>query len=89
MIEMKVGLVKEEGQIIGAFVMVVPDNGIPIMLGSVDEPLEIQVMNKQALMRGLSALPQEFLTTINQCSTYEPENIEELQQQFVEMGLLE
>ena len=89
MMEMKVGLVKEGSEIIGAFVMVVPDNGIPIMLGSVDEPLEIQVMNKEALVRGLSALPQEFLATIDQCSAYEPENVEELQQQFVEMGLLE
>lgn len=87
--EMKVGLVKEEGQIIGAFVMIVPDNGIPIMLGAVDEPLEIQVMNKEALVRGLSCLPQEFLQTIDQCSEYRPENVEELQEQFIELGLLE
>ena len=92
MIEMKVGLVKEDNQIIGAFVMIVPDNGIPVILGSVDEPLEIQVMNKEALIKGLSCLPQEFLGIVNQNSTYEqlqPQNIEELQEQFIQMGLIE
>lgn len=89
MMEMKVGLVKEGNEIIGAFVMIVPDNGMPIMLGSVDEPLEIQVMSKETLVNGLSQLPQEFLATIDQCSAYEPENVAQLQEQFIEMGLLE
>lgn len=87
MMEMKVGIVKEDSKIIGAFVMVVPDNGIPVILGSVDEPLEIQVMEKEALVRGLSCLPQEFLATIDQCSAYEPENIEELQEAFIQMQI--
>ena len=53
MIEMKVGLVKEEGQIIGAFVMVVPDNGIPIMLGKIFGAISILLIPFIALPIGI------------------------------------
>lgn len=88
-IEMKVVLVKEAEEIIGAFVMIVPDHGMPTILGSVDEPMSVEIINRQALMNGLGALPQELLATVDQCSAYEPQNIEELQERFVQMELIE
>ena len=78
--EMKIVLVKENGEVVGAFVMIVSDDGIPTILGGVDEPLEIKVINRNQLMNGLHALPQEFLATVDQNSSYEaPAYIEEIE----------
>ena len=42
------------------------------------EPIEVNVINRDQLMNGLHALPQEFLATVDQNSAYEaPAYIEE------------
>lgn len=71
--ENKVGIIKDENnQIIGAFAMIVDDNGIPTIIGSVDEPVEVVTCTKEQLINGLHQLPQEFLMTVDQNSAYEP-----------------
>ena len=69
--ETKIALVKENGELIGAMVMIVSDDGIPTILGSIDEPIDVKVINRSQLMNGLHQLPQEFLMTVNQNSAYE------------------
>jgi len=82
-IEMKLALVKENDEICGGFVLILPDNGVPTMLGSVDEPLEVTTIEKSQLMNGLHALPQELLMTVDQFSSYTgPEMLEEMQRRF-------
>lgn len=77
--EMKVGLIKENGELAGAMVMIVDDNGIPTILGGIDEPIDVKVINRNQLMNGLHQLPQEFLMTVDQNSAYEaPAFIEEI-----------
>lgn len=77
--EMKVGLIKENGELIGAMVMIVGDDGIPTILGGIDEPVDVKVINRDQLMNGLHQLPQEFLMTVDQNSAYEaPAFIEEI-----------
>lgn len=85
-IEMKMALVKENEEIIGGFVMIVPDEGVPIMLGSVNEPLEITTIEKSQLTNGLHALPQGLLMTVDQNSAYiGPDALEEVQRRFALM----
>ena len=71
--ENKVGIVKDENnRIIGAFAMIVDDNGIPTMIGSIHEPVEVVTCTEEQLMQGLHQLPQEFLQTVSQNTEYEP-----------------
>ena len=84
--EMKVSLIKENGELIGAMVMIVSDDGIPTILGGIDEPIEVNVINRDQLMNGLHALPQEFLATIDQNSAYEgPAYIEEVPEGHIDL----
>lgn len=77
--EMKIALVKENNELVGGFVMIVSDDGIPTILGGVNEPIDVQVISRDQLMNGLHALPQEFLATVDQNSSYEaPAYIEEI-----------
>ena len=84
--EMKVSLIKENGELIGAMVMIVSDDGIPTILGGIDEPIEVNVINRDQLMNGLHALPQEFLATVDQNSAYEaPAYIEEMPEGHIDL----
>lgn len=70
--ENKVALVRENGKIVGFMAAFVDDEGKPIIMGSLDEPIEVIECSRNQLMSGVVSLPQEFLQTIDQNTAYRP-----------------
>lgn len=70
--ENKIALVKENGEIVGFMASFVDDNGRPILIGSLDEPVEVVECTRNQLMSGVVSLPQELLITLDQNTAYNP-----------------
>ena len=70
--ENKIALVKENGEIVGCMAAFIDDEGKPIIIGSLDEPVEVIECSRNQLMAGLVSLPQEFLITLDQNTAYNP-----------------
>ena len=68
----KVVLVKENGEIVGCMAAFVDDKGKPVILGSLDEPVDYAECSRNELMHFVSSLPQEFLDIIDQNTAYRP-----------------
>ena len=70
--ENKIALVYENGEVVGCMAAFVDDEGKPVILGSLDEPVEVVECSRNELMHFVSSLPQEFLDTIDQNTAYRP-----------------
>ena len=70
--ENKIALVKENGVVIGCMAAFIDDEGKPIIIGSLDEPVEVVECSRNQLMHFVTSLPQEFLNTIDQNTAYRP-----------------
>jgi len=70
--ENKIALVRENGEVVGCMCAFVDDEGHPVILGSLDEPVEVIECTKNQLMSGVVSLPQEFLITLDQNTAYNP-----------------
>lgn len=70
--ENKIALVRENGEVVGFMAAFVDDEGKPIIMGSLDEPIEVIECSRNQLMSGVVSLPQEFLQTIDQNTAYRP-----------------
>ena len=68
----KIVLVKENGEIVGCMAAFVDDEGKPVILGSLDEPVDYTECSRNELMHFVSSPPQEFLDTIDQNAAYRP-----------------
>lgn len=70
--ENKIALVKENGEIVGCMAAFIDDEGKPVIIGSLDEPVEVIECSRNQLMAGVVSLPQEFLITLDQNTAYNP-----------------
>ena len=70
--ENKIAIVEENGKIVGCMCAFVDDDGKPIILGSLDEPVDFIKCTRNQLMSGVVSLPQEFLITLDQNTAYNP-----------------
>ena len=73
--ENKIALVKENNKVVGFMAAFVDDEGKPIIMGSLDEPIEVIECSRNQLMSGVVSLPQEFLDTIDQNTAYRPPHL--------------
>ena len=73
--ENKIALVYENGKVVGCMAAFVDDEGHPIIIGSLDEPVEVIECSRNQLMSGVVSLPQEFLDTIDQNTSYRPPHL--------------
>ena len=70
--ENKIALVRENNKVVGFMAAFVDDEGKPIIIGSLDEPIEVVECSRNQLMAGVVSLPQEFLITLDQNTAYNP-----------------
>lgn len=70
--ENKIALVRENGKIVGCMAAFIDDEGKPVIIGSLDEPVEVVECSRNQLMHFVTSLPQEFLDTIDQNTAYRP-----------------
>lgn len=82
--ENKIALVRENGVIVGCMAAFVDDEGHPIILGSLDEPVEVIECTRNQLMSGVVSLPQEFLITLDQNTTYNPPHLTRREEELLE-----
>ena len=73
--ENKIALVYENGEVVGCMAAFVDDEGKPIIIGSLDEPVDVVKCSRNQLMAGVVSLPQEFLQTIDQNTAYNPPHL--------------
>ena len=82
--ENKIALVKEDGKVVGFMAAFVDDEGKPIIMGSLDEPIEVVECSRNQLMSGVVSLPQEFLQTIDQNTAYNPPHLNRRDEELLE-----
>lgn len=70
--ENKIALVRENNKVVGFMAAFVDDEGKPVIIGSLDEPVEVVECSRNQLMAGVVSLPQEFLITLDQNTAYNP-----------------
>lgn len=80
----KVILVRENGEIVGCIAAFVDDEGKPVILGSLDEPVDYAECSRNELMHFVSSLPQEFLDTIDQNTAYNPPHLNRRDEELLE-----
>ena len=80
----KIILVRENGEIVGCIAAFVDDEGKPVILGSLDEPVDYAECSRNELMHFVSSLPQEFLDTIDQNTAYNPPHLNRRDEELLE-----
>lgn len=82
--ENKIALVYENGEVVGCMAAFVDDNGKSVIIGSLDEPVEVIKCSRNELMHFVSSLPQEFLDTIDQNTAYNPPHLNRRDEELLE-----
>lgn len=80
----KIVLVKENGEIVGCMAAFVDDEGKPVILGSLDEPVDYTECSRNEMMHFVTSLPQEFLDTIDQNTAYNPPHLNRRDEELLE-----
>lgn len=80
----KVVLVKENDKIVGCMAAFIDDEGKPVIIGSLDEPVDYAECSRNELMHFVSSLPQELLDTIDQNTAYNPPHLNRRDEELLE-----